>query len=300
MTTRESSVNLGEFGTVNFKVVENLPPNSPFGKLLDQVGVQTTPQLARGYMPGSSVNLLNNNLSHVCDFKFIFPDLSSTVGNLGLINPVTAIQKAMANAKLKATNRLRSLIQDVISGFRAALDGIILALGFDPTGSISFNWSKLKDIVRKINEITQFIAEKVEIVFEWIYLAQQVQQLIEWVMSLPDKIKAMLQNCLNQFGSSLKQISSSVKSIPSQISALTESQISTIANQFATAGKLALDAANSSKTNSGAPDALVQAFNQPVDSQSSVLLQYIAENTPSANSISANTTGSKMANSSSP
>jgi hypothetical protein len=110
----------------------------------------------------------------------------------------------------------------------------------------------------------------------------------------------MLQNCLNQFGSSLKQVSSSIKSIPSQINSLSKSQISTIANQFASAGKLALEAANSSKTNSGAPDALVQAFNQPVSSQSSILTQYIIESTPSANSITANTTGSKMANSSSP
>jgi hypothetical protein len=42
-------------------------------------------------MPGSAIDLLNNNLSHVCDFKFIF-DIQGDLG-IGLISPVAAIQK---------------------------------------------------------------------------------------------------------------------------------------------------------------------------------------------------------------
>ena len=72
--TPQTTVNLGETEIINFKVVEKLPPNSPFYFLSKQPNVQTTPQLARGFLPGSSIDLLNNNLSHVCDFKFIFEE----------------------------------------------------------------------------------------------------------------------------------------------------------------------------------------------------------------------------------
>ena len=135
--TPQTTVNLGEVGVINFKFVESYPPNSIFAKLLNTSGVQTTPQLARGYMPGSSIDFLNNNLNHVCDFKFIF-DIQ---GELGIVNPVTAIQNAVRNAKLKAANRLRYLTQDAIELFRAAIDKIIEVLNLDPSGEISFYWS---------------------------------------------------------------------------------------------------------------------------------------------------------------
>ena len=98
--TPQTTVNLGGVGVINFKFVESYPPNSIFAKLLNTSGVQTTPQLARGYMPGSSIDFLNNNLNHVCDFKFIFPDLKTIIGELGFQSPVEAIRDAIKNAKL--------------------------------------------------------------------------------------------------------------------------------------------------------------------------------------------------------
>lgn len=299
-TERQTTVNLGQFATVNFKVVENFPPNSPFAQLLDKAGVQTTPQLARGYMPGSSIDLLNGNLGHVCDFKFIFPDLNSLIGELGLISPVAAIQEAIRNAKLKATNRLRTLIQKAVDTIRAVLNGIVTALGFDPTGFVSFSVSELKAIVREINSITKKIAAIVESVLEYVFLAQQIQQLINWIKTLPEKFRKLLQDCLTNFGNSIKQVANQIQSIPDQIANLTKTQIQSIASEFSAAGQLALDAAKSKESSSAAPDALVQALNQPPDKQAAAIQQYIIETTPSQESITANTTGSKMANTSSP
>jgi hypothetical protein len=295
-----TTVNLGEFGIINFKVVENSPPNSIFGQLLNTSGVQTTPGLARGYVKGSIIDLLNGNLSHVCDFKFIFPSLSSIIGDLGLLSPVAAIQDAIKNAKLKATNRLRSMIQTIISSLRTVLDAVITGLGFDATGIISFNFSLLKKIVRQINAITKKIAMIVESVLEWVFLAQQIVQLINWVKSLPAKLQQMLQDCLTQFGNSIKQVATQIKSIPDQITSLTQTQITSIASEFTAAAKLTLDAATTSQSSSSIPDAVTQAFNQPLEDHSVAIQQYIADNTPSAEEINSQSTSSKTANTKGP
>jgi hypothetical protein len=295
-----TTVNLGEFGIINFKIVENSPPNSIFGQLLNTAGVQTTPGLARGYVKGSIIDLLNGNLSHVCDFKFIFPSLSSIIGDLGLLSPVAAIQDAIKNAKLKATNRLRSMIQTIISSLRTVLDAVITGLGFDATGIISFNFSLLKKIVRQINAITKKIAMIVESVLEWVFLAQQIVQLINWVKSLPAKLQQMLQDCLTQFGNSIKQVATQIKSIPDQITSLTQTQITSIASEFTAAAKLTLDAATTSQSSSSIPDAVTQAFNQPLEDHSVAIQQYIVDNTPSAEEVNSQSTSSKTANTKGP
>ena len=294
--TPNTLVNLGEIGTINFKIVENSPPNSIFSKLLNTAGVQTTPQMARGYVKGSIVDFLNGQTAHVCDFKFIFPDLTSIIGELGLVSPVAAIQDAIKNAKLKATNRLRSMIQMIITGLRTVLDGVILALGFDATGIISFNFSLLKKIVRQINAITKKIAMVVEAVLEWVFLAQQIVQLINWVKTLPAKLQQMLKDCLTQFGNSITQVATQIKSIPEQIASLTQTQITNIASEFSAAAQLTLDTVTSTQINNGIPDAVTLAFNQPAETHSDVVQQYITDNTPSTDDLKANTTGSKMAN----
>lgn len=297
-SSAETTVNLGEIGIINFKVVENSPPNSPFSKLLNAAGVQTTPQLARGYVKGSIIDFLNGQTAHVCDFKFIFPDFATIIGDLGLISPVAAIRDAIKNAKLKATNRLRSMIQMIITGLRTVLDAVILALGFDVTGVISFNFSLLKKIVRQINAITKKIAMVVESVLEWVFLAQQIIQLVNWVKSLPAKLQQMLKDCLTQFGNSITQVAKQIQSIPDQISSLTQTQITNIANEFSAAAKLTLDTVKSTETSSSIPDAVVQAF--AADSHVDAINQYIKDNTPSSESLQANTTSSKMANTSRP
>ena len=294
--TPNTLVNLGEIGTINFKIVENSPPNSIFSKLLNTAGVQTTPQMARGYVKGSIVDFLNGQTAHVCDFKFIFPDLTSIIGELGLVSPVAAIRDAIKNAKLKAANRLRSMIQMIITGLRTVLDCVILALGFDATGIISFNFSLLKKIVRQINAITKKIAMVVEAVLEWVFLAQQIVQLINWVKTLPAKLQQMLKDCLTQFGNSITQVATQIKSIPEQIASLTQTQITNIASEFSAAAQLTLDTVTSTQINNGIPDAVTLAFNQPAETHSDVVQQYITDNTPSTDDLKANTTGSKMAN----
>lgn len=291
----ERSVNLGDTEILNFKVVETFPPNSLYAKLLDKPGVPTTSQMARGYMPGSAIAIMNGQTAHVCDFKFIF---NVDINLFGNINPVTAIQKAIRGAQLKAANRLRSLVQDAAREFRQAIDAILKVLGVDPSGQLSLYFSIGKNLLRQINDTIEYIAEKVAIVLEWVFFAQQVAQLIEWIQSLPEKIKNLLLSCLKQFTASLKQIADNIKSTPEKIGKLTQQQIENIAKSFTTAEeavKKSLDQSlvtNSKTLPSGAAAALGGSAN--------TVLAYINSTTPNTSSITANTVATKMAESQSP
>ena len=223
--------------------------------------------------------MLNGNIDHVCDFKFIFPDFNTLLGQLGLVNPVEAIRDAIKNAKLKATNTLRKLIQEAVTAIRTALNATIAVLGLDASGVFSFNISALKAIAAEVNSVVKKVASAVETVLEYVFLAQQVIQLINWIKTLPAKLQQLLQNCLNQFGASIKQIANDIKSIPDQISSLTNAQLTDIANQFTQAGQLALDAANINTTNNTMPDAVVQAFSQPDTIATALAEDYTAKQT---------------------
>ncbi len=255
--------NIGGYNIVNFKVVENFPPNSPFAKILGSPGVQNTPPLARGNLNSSIIQVMNGNLAHACDFKFIFNvniDLFT-----GLTNPVTAIQNAIRNAQLKATTQLRNLIKDAAQNFRKAIEAIVNVIGLDPSGQISFYFSLGKDIIRKVNEAIEFVAEKVEAVLEWVFFAQQIQQLINWITSLPERFKNLILTCLNSFTNSIKAIADNIQTLPSQIENLTRAQIQGIANQFAAAAEATVSAAQDgfNTNNANLPNAVIQAITSP-------------------------------------
>ena len=275
--TKDYSVNLGDFNIINMKVVESAPPNSPFAKLMGLPGTQTTPSLGRGNLNSSAISLLNGNLEHACDFKFMINvDVFAT---FGIVNPVEAIQKALRNAKLKATNRLRMLLKDAIKYIREGLDLVLNALGMDPSGQLSLSFQIGKDLVDKINTAIQWVAEKVEEVMEWVYFAQQIQQLINWIKSLPEKLKQLLATCLTNFTNSIKQVANQLKSIPDQIINATQSQIQGLANQFTQAAQEVANAAQSALDDhtSGMPDALYQALVDPSAETAATLDAHLKE-----------------------
>jgi hypothetical protein len=246
------AVNLGDFELFTFKVSEKNSPFSIFSVNLNKEGVQTTPALARGFLPGSAIELLNNNLTHVCDVKFLFnfdADLA-----LGLINPLTAIQNAIRNARLNATNMLRNIVYKAVQLIRKAIDAILQALNFDPSGEFSFYWSLGKSIIKKD------IAEAVEIVLSYVFLVQQIQQLIAWINSLPDKIAALLAECVKNFTNSIIQVAQTFQSIPDQIANINQAKANDIAAQFTAAGQELLAAVQSKQTSSNLPDGVAAAL----------------------------------------
>jgi hypothetical protein len=297
---KETTVNLGGFGFINFQVKETLSPNSPFSGVFAKPGVQTTPGLARGYVQGSAIDLMNRNLSHVCDFRFIFN--IDIFASLGLVNPVAAIQRAIRNAKLKAATRMRDLLQKAIAIVKKIMAAISAALNLDYSGQISLTIDLAKDTIRKINQAIEDIADAIESVLEWVFFAQQIIELINWIKSLPEKIKNLLLACVANFTGSLKQAVESIQSIPSQIQNATVEQARLIAEQFVGAvnevqSAATLDFNNNSENYS--PEILA-LITDPTEDAANNFISYINQNTPNANATFANTTGALMENSSSP
>jgi hypothetical protein len=284
--------NTGKYDIINFKVVEKFPPNSLYAKLMGSPGVQNTPSLARGNLNSSIIQVMNGNLAHACDFKFIFNanvDLFT-----GLTNPVTAIQKAIKGAQLKATERLRQLVQGAAQNFRKAVEALVNLMGLDPSGQISYYFSLGKDILRKVNEAIEEVAKITETVLEWVFFAQQIQQLINWINSLPGKIKNLILTCLNSFTNSIKAIANNVQSLPSQITSATAAQIQGIANQFTAAAQTAASAAQDgfNSNNSNLPAGVVAAIKDPSIDLNSLDINFSSE---PANTAIENSTSTQMA-----
>jgi hypothetical protein len=297
---KETTVNLGGFDFISFQVKETLPPNSPFSGVFAKPGVQTTPGLARGYVQGSAIDLMNRRLTHVCDFRFIFN--IDIFASLGLINPVAAIQRAIRNAKLKAATRMRDLLQKAIAVVKKIMESISKALNLDFSGQISLAIDLTKNTVRKINKAIEDVADAIESVLQWVFFAQQIIELVNWIKSLPEKIKNLLLGCIANFTSSLQQAVQSIQSIPSQIENATVGQARLIADQFVGAVKEVEEASKiqfDSDTQNYSPE-LLSLITNPSEDGANNFISYISQNTPNANAVFANTTGALMENSSSP
>jgi phage-related protein len=297
---KPTTVNLGGFDFINFKITESFPPNSVFSSVFAKPGVQTTPGLARGYVPGSAIDFMNQRLTHVCDFRFIFN--IDIFASLGLVNPIAAIQRAIRNAKLKAATRMRDLLQKAIEVVKKIMAAITKALNFDATGQISLVVDITKDTIRRVNQAIEDIADAIESVLEWVFFAQQIIELINWIKSLPEKIKNLLLACIANFTNSLKQAVESIQSIPGQIVDATVGQARLIADQFVGAVKEVEDAAKlefNNETQNYSPE-LLALITDPTEDGANNLISYINQNTPNANAEFANTTGALMEKSSSP
>jgi len=186
------------------------PTISGFANLFSKE-VQTTPQTSRGYMPGSAIDVMNNNLVHDCDLKFL-ANFGISLGDLTAI--IGSIGNAIKNAKNAAAAKIRSLFGTIIDAIHLALDAISTALSFDFTGQFSLTVGLTKKLLAKIKYYVDKIAQAIEDVLTWVYFAQDIIALLKWIESLPEQIKQMFLGCLNQFKNSLNQIQTQIKSIP--------------------------------------------------------------------------------------
>ena len=291
--------NIAGFEVGPYKVTEAFPPNSPWAQLMGLPGTQNTSPLGRGNLNSSAIQLLNGNLAHACDFKFIF---NINIDLLSGINPVAAIQNALRNAQMKAATKLRNLVKNAAQNFRKAIEALVNVMGLDPSGQISYYFSLGKDILRKVNEAIEEVAKITETVLEWVFFAQQIQQLINWIMSLPEKIKNLVLTCLNSFSNSIKAIANNIQSLPSQIQNLTKAQITAVANQFSAAAQTAASAAQDgfNTNNSNLPNGVIDAINAPQEVNTDSLALDIEMTLPTQNQVTANSVGTQMSQMQSP
>jgi len=189
-------------------VLEIKSPNLPNGGYFYTAGSQTLPGLSRGSLKNSSLLNNNNDLSHVCDFKF---DFSLGISISGLSNPFTQIANAIKNGKMAGANAVRAAVNQLQQAFREGLKALLAALNFDPTGQISLTISVGKSLVRQLNAITAQIAQIAYDIALVQSIVTNLQQIVTWIQSLPGQIQKLLQQCLTNFQTSLTNTTNTVK-----------------------------------------------------------------------------------------
>jgi len=147
-------------------------PKPPSGIAGDVPGEPTNPRIARGVMEGTMVNRMNNLLNVNCDFKL----------------------------EVQKNNKLKQYTKAIADKIREAVRWIVKTLGLtDVTGNYSWVINTLRTYTRALNYIRKKIIKPIQDFTKYVlsYITL-VRQLIQWILSLPEKLLQLLQNCLSR------------------------------------------------------------------------------------------------------
>jgi len=189
----------------------------------NEINMPSTPPGARGDYANTNVSVTNSALSHSCDFRY-FIQLPK-FDMIGLVDPVAAIQEAIKNGKNQAAQLMRALLVQMTGKLREVINGLLPALGLDPSGELSKTYSIAKDLFRKINAAIKKIAIIVETASLYYNLVKDITMIVDYLKSLPDRIKAVVQECLTQFLSSVTNFVNQIKSVPGVVSGTIDSML---------------------------------------------------------------------------
>ncbi len=271
-----------------------VPAVAPAMKLV-QPGKPTTP--ANAYTANNTVlSWTNNNLAHGCDFRFLINIGDLSVGVIE--NPITLIQEAIAGSKNKAAAIIRALLAQLLTGFRIGFKTITATLNLDPTGQLSAAFSKVREVVRTINYYSRKLAEIVGEVALVVALVQELQQIVEWIKTLPEKVLALLKDCLTTFVGAITAATSQIQALPGQIS----NGLVGAFQSLETSAKSTIEHAQEAATSANVPNTMITLITSPDTANVNVITQYISSEYPNSNVIIANNESNSfnVANSSTP
>jgi hypothetical protein len=162
-------------------------PRLPEGVVADVKGEPSLPPTARGKVEDTGLNVSNQNLTHVCDFT-------------------NELQRDLALVRLEFSALMNKI--------RQAIRAFIASLGLDPSGEISRLVSLAKSLLRELKYIQDIIQEIVDIKNVLIEYARKVRAMIDYILSLPAKLLALLQDCLQNFLGSIASVISGLLQVP--------------------------------------------------------------------------------------
>jgi len=151
------------------KVYETNPPKALNVGDTSPVGSPTISNLGRGVSANTGIAVADSNREHACDVAVY-------------------IKTSMAKAKV--------LAGDLVKAIRKAIRAIMDALGISPSSSGMTEF--LKDLARRIKEITRWIQDKIVETAKYIQGLKEIRAIIEYILSLPAELLAMFQKCLKQ------------------------------------------------------------------------------------------------------
>lgn len=271
------------------------PPAAAPAMNLQKVGQPSVP--ANAYTAnGTMLAVTNSDLAHACDFRFLINFGDFNIG--GIENPITLIKQSIANAKNKAAAMIRMLLAQLLGNFRIALKGIIIALNLDPTGNLSKIFSEVKDAIRTINYYSRKLAEVIGNIALIVALVKELQQIIDWIKTLPQKVLALLKDCLATFQSAVKAATNQITAIPGQVS----NGVLGAFQSLQTSTESAISQSQAAANTANIPNTLITLITSPDTANVNVLTQYITSEYPNANVIITNSEQSSfnVANTSTP
>ena len=164
-------------------IVGNTNLLSPFAGNNRTSGQPTIPGLARSQMANTNIDKSNNSLSHNCGIS----------------------------KELIKNNALKEFVNSQAQTVRDAVNAIIKALGFDPTGTTSNTVSLLKQISAMIKYYTKKILKPIQDFQKYVIeYTNYIKSTIAWILSLPSKLLALFQDCLSRLYQLLSGIFSDV------------------------------------------------------------------------------------------
>jgi hypothetical protein len=271
------------------------------GMLVNRIGFPTIPTTTYS-VEGTTITIANEQTVHACDFKFLI-----NFGDLGLDafeNPITVIKNAIASGKNKAALIIRSILNKIIEGFRLVRKGIIATLNLDPSGQISRAFSVIQDIIRKVNYYAKKIAEYVEVAALVIELVRQLRQIIDYIRTLPERIIAILRDCLSTFLGAVNSAIGTISSIPETLAGPLTEVFEDLASSTEQTVNEIQDSANlvTQNTEIVLPNNIITYITSPENANTEELLLYYQQVYPNTNVVISqyNVESYNIANNSSP
>jgi hypothetical protein len=156
----------------------------PVSKFLGDIPKYTTfPPISQGSVKGGSIDYANNHLAHNCGIS----------------------------KELIKNNALKDFVNSQSQNIRDAINFIIKALGFDPTGTSSNIVALLKQITAKIKYYKKKILKPIQDFQKYVIgYTNYIKSTIAWILSLPSKLFALFKDCLNRLYQLLAGIFSDV------------------------------------------------------------------------------------------
>lgn len=250
----------------------------PQGQIGPGVGRSTTSQLAKGIVAGTGIQYTNLNLDRACDFRF---QAQFDLGLGSLVNPQAALQQAIKNGKNRAAVAIRLIVTKLQEELRIVVLGLLTALGVDPSGQLSLEYSIAKNIFREVNELTKKVAQYVSDISFVVSLVEEVQQIVEYLNSLPDRFKQLVQDCILRFTESVESVSKQLKSIPGQVS----DNLTGALGQLSSSLQTNLSSQTTSASTMSLSPAISTILTDPQANVAGVAVNYISTSYPSAETV---------------
>ena len=144
-------------------------------------------RLSYGVLEGTGVKSTNSKLSHACD--------------------ITLFVKASACNSNVYFGKTAQFIRDLING-------LLAALGVDPTGATSLFTSELKRILAMLRQIQEFIKDALKVLQCINEVTNAVNQITQLIASLPSRIASFIQGCLGEI---MKQLYTAITNVLSSV-----------------------------------------------------------------------------------